>query len=238
MAKGSLSPALFLAVFLFFSEAVAATAENETDKVTASVITSSEKVNPTQDIDVLIRLQMHDDWHTYWSNPGDAGLSTQVKWQLPEGYVVEEPVLSRPQKFMFDGLVQYGYGDVAYLRTKIKPQPESLPEGSRKYFSAVVSWLACKDVCVPETVKLNFMLPVTNRLTEISQEWAAEAAAAKPRFSYRPDWKALYEVKDGNRLLINIDSRGFDFAENVKKILFYSASEGHYRQYGRTNGRL
>ena len=46
MAKGSLSPALFLAVFLFFSEAVAATAENETDKVTASVITSSEKVNP------------------------------------------------------------------------------------------------------------------------------------------------------------------------------------------------
>lgn len=220
MAKGSLSPALFLAVFLFFSEAVAATAENETDKVTASVITSSEKVNPTQDIDVLIRLQMHDDWHTYWSNPGDAGLSTQVKWQLPEGYVVEEPVLSRPQKFMFDGLVQYGYGDVAYLRTKIKPQPESLPEGSRKYFSAVVSWLACKDVCVPETVKLNFMLPVTNRLTEISQEWAAEAAAAKPRFSYRPDWKALYEVKDGNRLLINIDSRGFDFAENVKKILF------------------
>lgn len=220
MAKGSLSPALFLAVFLFFSEAVAATAENETDKVTASVITSSEKVNPTQDIDVLIRLQMHDDWHTYWSNPGDAGLSTQVKWQLPEGYVVEEPVLSRPQKFMFDGLVQYGYGDVAYLRTKIKPQPESLPEGSRKYFSAVVSWLACKDICVPETVKLNFMLPVTNRLTEISQEWAAEAAAAKPRFSHRPDWKALYEVKDGNRLLINIDSRGFDFAENVKKILF------------------
>ena len=202
-----MSPALFLAVFLFFSEAVAATAENETDKVTASVITSSEKVNPTQDIDVLIRLQMHDDWHTYWSNPGDAGLSTQVKWQLPEGYVVEEPVLSRPQKFMFDGLVQYGYGDVAYLRTKIKPQPESLPEGSRKYFSAVVSWLACKDVCVPETVKLNFMLPVTNRLTEISQEWAAEAAAAKPRFSHRPDWKALYEVKDGNRLLINIDSQ-------------------------------
>ena len=65
MAKGSLSPALFLAVFLFFSEAVAATAENETDKVTASVITSSEKVNPTQDIDVLIRLQMHDEWHTY-----------------------------------------------------------------------------------------------------------------------------------------------------------------------------
>lgn len=73
MAKGSLSPALFLAVFLFFSEAVAATAENETDKVTASVITSSEKVNLTQDIDVLIRLQMHDDWHTYWSNPAMPG---------------------------------------------------------------------------------------------------------------------------------------------------------------------
>lgn len=220
MAKKILCLALLLGGFLFFSEAMAATTKNETDKVTVSVITSSEEVNPTQDIDVLIRLQMHDDWHTYWSNPGDAGLATRVKWQLPKGYAVDEPVLSRPRKFMFDGLVQYGYDDVAYLRTKIKPRPENLPDGSRKYFSAAVSWLACKDVCVPETVKLDFVLPVTSKPAKIAPEWLAEDAAASTRFAQRPDWKAVYEVKAGKRLLINIDSHGLELVKNVKKILF------------------
>ena len=29
-----------------------------------------------------------NEWHGYWSNPGDAGLGMQVEWQLPEGVSV------------------------------------------------------------------------------------------------------------------------------------------------------
>lgn len=205
---------------IFTSVSQALTVEDETDRVTASIITSSEDINPEQDIDVLIRLKMHDDWHTYWRNPGDAGLSTQVKWNLPVGYKTEEPILSSPKKFIFDELVQYGYGDVAYLKTKIKPQPENLPEGSEKYFSAVVSWLACKDVCVPEFVKLNFTIPVTNKMVDISKDWYNESSKAKTTFPIIPDWKGFYEVKSPNQLLINVETQDFDFAKNIEKILF------------------
>lgn len=210
---------LFLGAMFAVSQASAVVVEDETDKVTASIITSSEEINPEQDIDVLIRLKMHNDWHTYWSNPGDAGLSTQVKWNLPRGYKTEEPVFSQPQKFVFDELVQYGYGDVAYLKTKIKPHDEKLPAGSEKYFSAVVSWLACKDVCVPETVKLNFTIPITNKMAEMTSEWPQEVSKAKQTFPIIADWKAEYEVK-GQNLLINIDSHDFNFAKNSRRILF------------------
>ena len=220
MAK-ILSPVLFLFLFLFSPEGFAITAEGGTDKVAVSLITDSETVNPEQDTEVLVRLRMRNGWHTFWSNPGDAGLANRIKWRLPEGYAADEPVLSRPRKFVVDGLAQYGYDDVAYLRTKIKPLPEktSAAAGSVK-FSADVSWLACKDVCVPETIRLDFSLPVADTPAETSVKWKKELASAMPYFSKKTDWKAFYETIDGNRLLINIDVSGFDFSEDIKKILF------------------
>ena len=215
------SPVLFLFLFLFSPEGFAITAEGGTDKVAVSLITDSETVNPEQDTEVLVRLKMRNGWHTFWSNPGDAGLANRIKWRLPEGYAADEPVLSRPRKFVVDGLAQYGYDDVAYLRTKIKPLPEktSAAAGSVK-FSADVSWLACKDVCVPETIRLDFSLPVADTPAETSVKWKKELASAMPCFSKKTDWKAFYETIDGNRLLINIDVSGFDFSEDIKKILF------------------
>ena len=220
MARRILSLVLFLAVFPFFSDAFAVIVEGKTDKVTVSVFIDSKEINPKQDVEVLIRLQMHDDWHTYWTNPGDAGLSTQIKWQLPDGYAVEKPIFSRPQKFMFDGLVMYGYNDVAYLRTKIKQLKDNLTDGDSKSFSVTVSWLACRDVCVPETVKLSFVLPINNNQSEISHEEIAELKVSESFFSKFSDWRALYEVKNGNRLLINIDSYSLDIAKDVKNVLF------------------
>lgn len=212
---------ILTAALVFSNKSYAVVVEDETDKVTASIFTSSEDINPEQDIDVLIRLKMHDDWHTYWLNPGDAGLSTQVKWQLPKGYEAESVNQSSPKKFMFDELVQYGYGDVAYLKAKIKPQKEKLSsDGGEKYFSAVVSWLACRDVCVPEVVKLNFSIPVTNKMVSLSETWYKESSKAAPTFPAATDWKGYYEIKSPNLLLINIETKDYDFAKNIQKITF------------------
>lgn len=30
-------------------------------------------------------LRHRPGWHTYWENPGDAGLPTSLSWTLPEG---------------------------------------------------------------------------------------------------------------------------------------------------------
>ena len=31
-----------------------------------------------------------EEWHGYWSNPGDAGLGMQVEWDLPAGVSIGE----------------------------------------------------------------------------------------------------------------------------------------------------
>ena len=32
-----------------------------------------------------LQLQHEPHWHTYWLNPGDSGLPTQLSWTLPQG---------------------------------------------------------------------------------------------------------------------------------------------------------
>lgn len=216
MAKKMFIRALFGALLFLSSEAFALTAQGGTDKVSASLYTNYETIAAGKDIEVLVRLDMFNGWHTYWINPGDAGLETQIKWRLPEGFEETSVEYSVPQKFLFEEMVQYGLGDVAYLKTKvITPKTE---KNALQKFSATISWLACKDVCVPESVRLDFALPSSSE-AKIAPDWAQESAMAQKVFPLKPQWHALYEVK-GDKLLLNIDAQEFDFSDKVTQILF------------------
>src|SRR5690606_31457793 len=45
---------------------------------------------------VAVRLIHQERWHTYWLNPGEAGLPTRITWQLPEGIEAGEIVWPTP----------------------------------------------------------------------------------------------------------------------------------------------
>ena len=217
MAKKVFIWALFLVLMLFSGKTFALTAKGSTDKVSASLYTNYETISAGKELEVLVRLDMFDGWHTYWLNPGDAGLETQIKWRLPEGFEETNIEYSAPQKFLFEEMVQYGFSNVAYLKTKIVV-PQKIKNGVLQKFSATLSWLACKDVCVPESVRLDFELPSSSE-PKISSDWAQESSTAQKTFPLKPQWSALYEIK-GNKLLLNIDAQEFDFSDKVTQILF------------------
>src|SRR5271154_4835750 len=54
--------------------------------VTAELIPEVSTVQPGQNFDVILHLHSDPDWHTYWINPGDAGLATSITWTLPPGF--------------------------------------------------------------------------------------------------------------------------------------------------------
>ena len=54
--------------------------------VQASLVAEHESIRAGEPFWVGLRLKMEPGWHTYWKNPGDAGLPTRVKWTLPEGF--------------------------------------------------------------------------------------------------------------------------------------------------------
>ena len=102
MAKKVFIWALFLVLMLFSGKTFALTAKGSTDKVSASLYTNYETISAGKELEVLVRLDMFDGWHTYWLNPGDAGLETQIKWRLPKGFEETNIEYSAPQKFLFE----------------------------------------------------------------------------------------------------------------------------------------
>ena len=39
-------------------------------------------------IPAAIRMVYEKDWHGYWSNPGEGGMKTELRWKLPAGVVI------------------------------------------------------------------------------------------------------------------------------------------------------
>ena len=57
----------------------------KTDNVRAELISEVSQVKPGEPFWVALRLTIRPHWHTYWKNPGDSGLPTEINWTLPAG---------------------------------------------------------------------------------------------------------------------------------------------------------
>ncbi len=102
-------------------------AEVATPHVTANLILSQGMYITGQPLTAVIHLKMEQDWHTYWVNPGEAGLATRVKWTFAkgsgDGIVPGDIQWPSPEIHAMGPIVTYGYGSpVTYSRTH-SPQP-------------------------------------------------------------------------------------------------------------------
>ena len=98
-----------------------------------------------------VALHHPEGWHTYYKDAGDAGIPTALKWTLPEGFSAGEIDWPKPQIFKEGELTTYGYtGDVTLPVTITKTGDT---DGIIK---VKASWLACKDICIPEEQELSY----------------------------------------------------------------------------------
>jgi len=209
----------FAAALIFPDQSLALVKNRQTDKVSAEIITAADTFNPQEGLDILVKLHMRDGWHIYWNNPGDTGTATAVSWRLPEGYKVEQSGQSIPKKFIIEGIVQYGYDDIAYLKYRLKTDGKTEQLQDKLRLRATVSWLACKDECADEAVDIDLELPVSNSHSVPLQSWQDEAVKATGGFPKEDIWHASYDVKS-NHLLINVDVADADFVHEARNIVF------------------
>ena len=64
----------------------------QTDNVRAELLADVAAVKPGEPFWVGLRQTIRPKWHTYWKNPGESGLPTEIKWTLPEG-VKADPIV-------------------------------------------------------------------------------------------------------------------------------------------------
>jgi len=128
--------------------------------VSARLIASTSAVVPGQGFLLGVELTMADGWHVYWKNPGDAGLATEVQWQVPKAFQQERLPWPVPIRFTMPGdITSFGYSGSVMLATQWLA-PKDLRAGETVTLAAKVSWLACKDLCVPGQATVRLTLPV------------------------------------------------------------------------------
>ena len=65
---------------------VAHAAPMAADLVQGVLVAEPRAVRGGEPFTVAVRLRMAEHWHTYWRNPGDSGLATEIAWTLPPGF--------------------------------------------------------------------------------------------------------------------------------------------------------
>jgi len=126
--------------------------------VKATLLADTYAIVPGKPCNAGLLLRMAPGWHTYWKFSGDAGLPTEIKWNLPPGWKVGEIQWPIPLKTNDPGDIQtYGYQDEVLLIQEITP-PAKIDSSPVK-LSAQADWLVCERICVPGSANLELQLP-------------------------------------------------------------------------------
>jgi thiol:disulfide interchange protein DsbD len=99
---------------------------------------------------VGLRLQHAREWHTYWRNPGDSGLPTQMTWQLPAGVQAGDVIWPLPQKLRAGPLTNYGFEGDTLLVVPLTVGKNFQPTQGKLDLQMHANWLVCRLECIPQ----------------------------------------------------------------------------------------
>jgi thiol:disulfide interchange protein/DsbC/DsbD-like thiol-disulfide interchange protein len=145
--------------------------------VKATLVADTDAIVPGKPFTAGVLLRMATGWHTYWKFSGDAGLPTEIKWNLPTGWKIGEIQWPVPLKTNDPGDIQtYGYQDEVLLMQEITP-PAKIDNSPIK-LSAEANWLVCEKICIPGSKTLQLELPTAS---SFGADTVAASRTAEPK---------------------------------------------------------
>ena len=115
---------------------------------------------------VAIVFDAKPGWHTYWTNPGDAGAPPRVKWESEDGALFSRATHPAPKVLNVQGIASYVHEGQHALLLEMRV-PQGLSQGAPFPVTARLDWLACSDSqCVPESATLQSMLVIGSGETD------------------------------------------------------------------------
>jgi len=137
---------------------MASVAAGEESHVRARLVADVAELRAGESFHLGVLLEPEPGWHVYWRNPGEAGLATEIDYEVPRGFEVNELLWPVPISFeQSDGIGGYGYDDPVVLAAEVTASdrvPSSVP------VTVIASWLSCKDVCILGSARLETTLPL------------------------------------------------------------------------------
>jgi len=174
-----LGSALCLSIFGLAPQGKTQTYEGK-QLVQAVLVADTKAIVPGKSFTVGLLLRMAPGWHTYWKFSGDAGLPSEIKWNLPDGWKVGDIQWPIPLKTTDPGDIQtYGYQDEVLLMQEIIP-PAKIDSPSVK-LSAEANWLVCEKICIPGSASLQLELPISTTSAPANTEMFARFRRLLPQ---------------------------------------------------------
>jgi thiol:disulfide interchange protein len=211
---------LLLSVLIAATGALADTGTVQRDHIQAELVARVTSVQPGTSLQVGLRLLPDPGWHTYWRNPGDSGLPTEIAWDLPAGASASDIAWPFPGAMPMAHLINYGYEGEHLLPVTINV-PNHLAAGDDFVIRAEAGWLVCEEICIPGDASLQLTLPVLDEPPSENISTQALFAWADQRQPQPVDWPAHFST-DGGQLSIQIEPSDI---ENQTDWAFFSALE-------------
>ncbi|HRQ90771.1 MAG TPA: protein-disulfide reductase DsbD family protein, partial [Bacteroidia bacterium] len=190
--------------------------------VEAQLIASVSTVKPGEPFTLALRLSIDPTWHTYWTNPGETGLPTSLKLDLPEGFTAGPLQFPVPKKFVIDygfGVREAGYGyETSVIHPLTVTPPASLAPGSTLTLKGKAGWLMCDpNTCIPGKAELSITLPVGESATASPAAAAIDTVLAKLP---KPVESPLRVSLDGDRVVLAADLPAGSLPDSAKLAFF------------------
>ena len=156
----------------------------QTPEVRAELVAyAPQGVRKGAPLELGLLLQHQPGWHTYWKNPGDSGLPTELRWNLPEGLQTSAVHWPTPYKIKIGRLANFGYEDTVLLPVTVTVAPgfRQVPGASDIALRLSASWLVCRTECIPQEGEFELRLPLQGSVaTQRALFDAARAARPTP----------------------------------------------------------
>jgi len=213
---------VLLACLVFLIAAPAAAQIDAAPKVQARLIAESDSVAPGGVVTIALEEIIRPSWHTYWANPGGAGLPTAIEWTLPAGWHAGAIQWPYPKRLPVGPLMQYGYEGTVWLLSDVAAPKDAKP-GDVVTLTAHASWLVCQEVCVPEDATLTRTITVGDAPAAPYATIEEQFAAARAKLPGVSPWPATFAA--GGALDLFLASPSLVKAQ-LKDAIFFPAQEG------------
>lgn len=148
--------------------------------LSVELVSDVKTISPGQTFHLGLWLRHQPGYHTYWQNPGLAGVPTKLVPALPAGFTAGSLIYPPPDKVKMAAIRVHGYEHDVLIAlpvtapAKLEPGPVSFP--------VEATWMCCQRTCNPGVAKLSLTLQA-GPATQPDPAWAPRfqaLAAAQP----------------------------------------------------------
>ena len=189
-------------------------------------------VQPNQLLWVGLQLTHQSEWHTYWRNPGDSGLPTQIELNLPAGITAGDVQWPLPHKLKAGNLTNYGYDKTVLLAVPLTVSKQYKPNASQTLdLQMHANWLVCRLECIPQEGDFALRIPVNSSFASHAAAFdalQAQQPVTLPNLNASTRFEAQHLVLQVRGLPASLQGQSLGVFPNTPEVL-ESAAEQHPR---------